>query len=95
MTTNKFTSPAAYRAVLSCGHAHVFSDEKVHNPDEKRRGQEDQFYCDKCANGDRSGYGEEGFCTRSLYHPVIAATPIFNRQYSEELRKKQQQAPKS
>lgn len=84
----KKNSPAAWSVVMDCGHQHVLSDEQIHKPDEQRYG-EDLYYCAKCAIGDRTGTGDEDFCTRTVFHKIEMATPMFSRQL-KELQQQQQ-----
>ena len=72
-------APAAWSAVLDCGHQHVLSDAAIHQSAEKKY-TGDLHYCDKCPNGDRSGTGDHGFCTPSVMHPIVMAIPLFGRQ---------------
>lgn len=74
---------------MDCGHQYTFSDEKMHNPDEKRY-PNNLYCCDKCANGDRSGVGDYGFPTQSVFHSVVVAAPMFSP-HLKELQRQQQQ----
>jgi hypothetical protein len=60
-------SPAASSVVFDCGHQHVLSDEQIHKSDEKSYSV-DLYYCNKDANGDRSGTGETGWA--NLLHLI-------------------------
>ena len=88
-TARMARAPEAWSVVLDCGHRHRFSDQQMHEP--LQRGfNGNLYYCDKCANGDRTGTGPEGFCTRTVAHEVIMATPLFS-QYSKQRPQPQEQ----
>jgi hypothetical protein len=76
--------PAAWKVVM------VFSDEHIHTAAEKHY-PNDLYYCDKCANGDRSGTGDHGFCVKTTNHRLISATPLFSSSYNKQLMQQQEQ----
>jgi hypothetical protein len=82
--------PQAWDVVYNdCEHRERLSDEQFHNPMEKRYSG-DLYFCSKCSNGDRSGTGDEGFCTRSVLHTIKDATPLFSY-YSRQVKEQQPQ----
>lgn len=84
-------APAAWSTVFDCGHQHVLSDEQIHNPAERKRYGDDLFYCANCANGDRSGTGDHGFCTKTVFHKIEMATPLFGRHLQQIMESDQEQ----
>jgi hypothetical protein len=87
-------APDSWDVVLDCGHRHRFSDQQMHDP--LQRGfNGNLYYCDKCANGDRTGTAnDEGFCTKTIAHTVEMATPLFAG-YSKQRQHQQQQQQQS
>ena len=83
-------NPAAWSVVMDCGHQHVLSDAAIYQPAEKKY-TGDLYYCDKCANGDRSGTGDHGFCTKTVFHKIQMATPLFGRHLQQVMESDQEQ----
>jgi hypothetical protein len=49
---------------LDCGHLHWWTASQIDsNPKEG-----DAHYCSSCANGERTGFGDEGFYTGTVFH---------------------------
>jgi hypothetical protein len=64
----------AWPHALDCGHTHVLTAAQI----ESIPKEGDAILCSSCAKGDRTGFGDHGFCTRTVFHrPVVIGDPIF------------------
>jgi hypothetical protein len=81
---NALNTPSHYRVLYNgCGHIDIITAEQAHKPIENRQGS-DYHFCRKCNVGDKSGNAEgEGFCRKSVLHPIASAPPLFSRQYNQ------------
>ena len=84
-------APAAWSVIYDCGHRDVLSDARIHNRIERKTYGDDLHYCNKCANGDKSGTGDHGFCVKTTNHRLISATPLFSSSYNKQLMQQQEQ----
>jgi hypothetical protein len=63
----------AWPHALDCGHTHLLKAAEIDAVPK----QGSAIYCSKCAEGNRTGFGDEGFCTRTVYHkPVVIGLPV-------------------
>ena len=95
--------PAAWRVSLEgCNHIVTLSREQVHNSlvgdiyDPNTNSHKPQIVCPLCSQPTdvREKPISGDYCMQTVIKTVHDVTPLYNRQYSEELRKKQQE-PKS